>query len=455
LEEAEMCSPESMWRGVLLLQTVLIFALLVVLGCSSALAGTLTMEDVCGGIESRQSRISDYDLSYTIESVNHDAFYEGRRRELAHVKATTPKERLATMRRDTAGEIELGVPDGKSLVRVDAHGYRVWGQGNKCGFETSDIKDGSAQITGKGVYDGETLKFFSPQLKNGVVERTASNNVLRFPTIGQLLGAQQANLSTFLLKARDSGMTINTEDGSEDGRFVTDVVVRSTHGPYPRVPVTYTTEYRFTIDPQRDFWPTHIQQVLEKREESTGKVTRVPVEDTRVLEFMEVKGIYYPKKIVIEDYETNSRYGEPNVPLTMRTVSVDDVKLNANPPAEVFALTFPNGTSYYDAVLGVGMTVGDSPENLARQMQDSLETSPVSEQSKGEALGGGRGAAPPRQQVELPSGVKAPAAAPASRSIPVAPAMAYGWLWKAAQGLTACLGLAGGYAIMRRRKERS
>ncbi|HUW82140.1 MAG TPA: hypothetical protein VMZ31_04995 [Phycisphaerae bacterium] len=337
------------------------------------LASSFTPQDILEGVKAREESISDIQLKFAIKDVNEDAFYAAMRERVARM----PEEEIQRQHlRRADGTLVMPVPGDKSLDRERVRAWDFRRKGDQVAFDAYTFRDGTRIHEAMVAYNGERLKWLNVHQGNGQVTPASLDTILnRVPSLDTLLGVENSALS-------DYGDADNVELSVGQERFVDDelvveVTARRTFSPGAGLPLNVVTETTMEILPQKSFWPKSIQKVVTLKDVDTGEsVSRLRLK-TVVSGFVESDGVYYPTEFVTREYDHAYEYHEgsslPKVSeesrlLSTTTVSVDSVAVNTGLEGEKFDFEFPKGTVIHDDLLGVGFTVGDLPEAMARQM---------------------------------------------------------------------------------------
>lgn len=326
------------------------------LAAPSAIGSTFTVQDIIDGIEARRSKVKNIELQYLVTTQNYDALYEKRAKMAERRKKVNPD-----------------LNNLEDPPRTSAYAYHLIVQGNKIAYETFSVTPyGTRSLGAKAGYDGQILKALNLPEKNGVIRRASPESVVVFPTLAKLLGINKTDLYAYLKQPGIEAFI--TDERIDDGDFIVKLVLRNTYLPAPvnHPSDIIVTEYRFDINTQKDFWPQNIEYHVDAT--LRGDKWTSLMSKTTAAGFVQKSGLYIPTQIETNEFDTPDGPDEPKL-LTNQTVKIEKVEVNQQFSDDVFDLEFPEGTGYYDAIAGVGMTVGEPPDFLAEIMRESLPSS--------------------------------------------------------------------------------
>jgi hypothetical protein len=332
-------------------------------------ASNLTPKDIIQGIEARKSKIRDVELLYSVVKDYQSGYFKNREDEMRSM-AENPDSNQP--------KVTLRMPSQK-----EANTFHIFQKGNEIAYEIFSInEDKTRQLEQKAVFNGNIQKFLNVPKKNGVLEPISPDKFIKFATIKELAGIENTDLASFLQRSKIETTIVNEQ--VRDGDLIIEMSLKLPVYPDPENKYGHgndaiITTWAVSVNASKDFWPIKIDRnsliVQNGKEMGTLRGMEVTIGD-----FTESGGVYIPTKINATVFYHNDYTKKQEISYT-QTVDVEKVLVNSNLSEEVFKMEFPNGTFYYDAIAGIGMTVGDTTPLLEEKikkgiMEEALNSKP-------------------------------------------------------------------------------
>ena len=185
-----------------------------------AIAASVSVEDIIGGMEARRSGIRDIEVRYSITDKNENRFYEKYGKKSVINKVT--------------GQPIMPVPIGKSRYKTYSRTYHVFKKANKVAFQVFDVSifDQSRSLSAKATFDGKVEKFVDITKLRGVIKRQEPQKFIKFRTVPMFLSIERSDITEYMKQSAVECQVINEE--IVDGDLIVELSIKRRKDP--RIP---------------------------------------------------------------------------------------------------------------------------------------------------------------------------------------------------------------------------
>jgi len=334
-----------------------------------------TVQDIFDGIEMRRSKISDFDMTFSLNHKNTDRLY-AKYGEKASDETPFPGYAAIVLK-------------GQEL----SENFQIFEKDNKKAYiiYDSDPTNQTPVVLSKAVFDGEIEKYLQMEELRGSIQRKEPDDFYPFETIPDILGLNEIDIVNYVNHLDDfqvvSEKVINDDmivELSLKIRKLQKLTNKNVNPPRISYPQEALTEFIVHINASKDSWPIKIEKYLGATEFKTGKSIRVLLERTEVEDFIKSNGIYVPTSIQKEYFETDYKKVPgsliPEISETYlastKKLNIEHIVVNSGLTDDVFTFDFPDGTRYVDKLLGTVVRVGSSNKTLIDFMENTLLDNP-------------------------------------------------------------------------------